>query len=148
MNCGIYRKNISLLLDGLLAEPAVGRLLAHLDSCPECREVYEGMLAVNETLKSALLSCPRGGLAERVKERIASQGRVRETGRSMPLWGSVPLVAALVLIALGVGNFAGRSLTGLVALERPESRLEFLVADNGSSFADVMLDMRGGEGSR
>lgn len=148
MNCGIYHKNISLLLDGLLAEPARGELRAHLDSCTECRRVYEGMLALNETLKTAPLPSPGRNLAARVKERVSTQSRVPGNGRAMPLWGSVPIVAALVLIALGVGNLAGRSLTGLVALERPESRLEFLVADNGNSFADVMLDMRGGEGSR
>jgi anti-sigma factor RsiW len=148
MKCGIYQKEISLLLDGILDEPALDALRAHLDACPECRRVYDGMTAVNERLRSAPIPCPHGGLAERVKERIASRGQYHVGGRSIPLWGSVPLVAFLVLAALGLGNLAGQSLTGLVALERPESRLELLVADNGNSFADVMLDMHGGEGAR
>lgn len=148
MKCSIFQKKISLLLDGRLAEPDRDMLRAHLDVCPECQRFYEGMRAVNETLKSAPLLCPDQELAGRVKERVALRGQSQDGGRSIPLWGSVPLVAVLVLLALSVGNFAGRSLTGLVVTEQPESRLEFLVADNGNSFADVMLDMRASEGSR
>ncbi len=148
MKCGIYQKEISLFLDGVLDEPVLDALRAHLDACPECRRVYEGMSAVNETLRSGPIPCPHGSLADRVKERIAARGQFHVGGRSIPLWGSVPLVAFLVLAALGIGNLAGQSLTGLVAFERPESRLELLVADNENSFADVMLDMRGGEGVR
>lgn len=148
MKCGIYQQEISQLLDGVLDKPALDGLREHLDVCPECRRVYDGMKALNETLRSAPVPCPHSGLADRVKERIASRSQYQVGGRAIPLWGSVPLVAFLVLAALGLGNLAGQSLTGLVALERPESRLELLVADNGNSFADVMLDMRGGEGVR
>lgn len=148
MKCGTYQKEISLLVDGLLDEPTLGALTAHLDACPECRRVHEGMLACNEMLRSVSAPVPDEGLSVRVKERIASYRQSREGGRPMPLWGSVPLAALLVLLALGVGSLAGRSLTGLISPARPEATLEFLVADNGSSFADVMLDMRAGEGSR
>ena len=141
MSCLTYQKMISQLIDGELSAPSSEQLQIHLEGCSECRDLYKRMLSVNSYVKAVELSLPSSALAERVKERIAVVRTRREDTRRLPAWGRVPALALIVLVALGLGNLAGRSLGEILTSGRPEKGIELLVTDNGQAFSDVILDI-------
>lgn len=145
MSCFTYQKMISRLIDGELSAPSSEQLRQHLEGCSECQDLYKRMLSLNDYLKAVESSLPSSALAERVKERIASVRTGREETRRLPAWGSVPAIALVVLVALGLGNLAGRSLSEILTAGRLERGIELLVTDNGQAFSDVILAI-GGEG--
>jgi len=132
---------ISPLVDGELSEASAMALRAHLASCADCRLVHERVEALNGDLRSVVATLPTSHLAEKVKESIAARRVRSEASDFLPTWGRVPIMAMLVLIALGLGNLAGTSLTDLIAPREPEVTSEFSINDNGHSFADLILDL-------
>ena len=48
-DCGEYQREISLLIDGELAEPQKTGLLRHIGQCDECRRVYDAFNAISLT---------------------------------------------------------------------------------------------------
>jgi hypothetical protein len=60
----------------------------------------------------------------------------------------VPLLALIVLLAIGVGNLAGRSMTEILVGDQSEAKLEYLLTDAGQSFSDIVLDIAVEENSR
>jgi hypothetical protein len=63
-------------------------------------------------------------------------------------WRPVPLFALIVLLAIGVGNLAGRSMTEILVGDQSEAKLEYLLTDAGQSFSDIVLDIAVEENSR
>ena len=60
----------------------------------------------------------------------------------------MPLFAIILLLAIGLGNLAGRSMTEILAGDQSEAKLDYLLADAGQSFSDIVLDIAGEENSR
>jgi len=87
-------------------------------------------------------------LAARVKVRLAEQNAPRREKRFPLAWAQVPLFAMIVLLAIGAGNLAGRSMTEILLGEQSEAKLEYLLTDAGQSFSDIVLDMGVEENSR
>ena len=54
----------------------------------------------------------------------------------------------IVLLAIGVGNLAGRSMTEILVGDQSEAKLEYLLTDAGQSFSDIVLDIAVEENSR
>jgi hypothetical protein len=106
------------------------------------------MAALNSALKDVDLYRPPSMLASRVKARFADEsGPPRE--RLIPsAWRPVPLLALIVLLAIGVGNLAGRSMTEILVGDQSEAKLEYLLTDAGQSFSDIVLDIAVEENSR
>lgn len=148
MSCFTYQKMISQLIDGELSAPSSEQLRIHLEGCSECQDLYMRMLSLNDYVKAVESSLPSSALAERVKERIASVRTGREETWRLPAWSSVPAIALVVLVALGLGNLAGRSLGEILTAGRPERGIELLVTDNGQAFSDVILAIGGEEQDR
>lgn len=148
MKCQEFQKMISPLVDGELSEASARALRTHLDSCADCRHLHERVIALDGDLRSVMVVLPSSALAEKVKENIASRRRLREASDFLPAWGRVPIMAMLVLIALGLGNLAGTSLTDLITPREPEATSEFSINDNGHSFADLILDLSREEAPR
>jgi len=99
------------------------------------------MTALNRTLKDVDLYRPPSMLASRVKARFAQESG-QPTGRLFPsAWRQVPLFALIVLLAIGVGNLAGRSMTEILVGDQSEAKLEYLLTDAGQSFSDIVLDI-------
>lgn len=143
-----YQKRISLLQDGELNESSARDLLAHLTECPDCMRVYEDMGSLNGTLATVKLSLPDGSLASKVKAGIAV-GR-REFGYSwnFVLLKQVPVWALIAILAVGVGNIAGKTLTDALSGQDSTPKLESLLQDNGESLTDFVLDFGQGENSQ
>jgi len=148
MDCSDYQKHMSMLIDGELGQHSLQALESHLAACSVCRNAYERMTALNRTLKDVDLYRPPSMLASRVKARFAQESG-QPTGRLFPsAWRQVPLFALIVLLAIGVGNLAGRSMTEILVGDQSEAKLEYLLTDAGQSFSDIVLDIAVEENSR
>ncbi len=149
MNCTTCGKHISRMIDGEL-DRSLGELVGkHLEECSFCRQFYAKLTTMNSSLKLyGELTVPAPGLAGRVKGRISTV-REREKGNDWTsLWGWAPAAAMVLVLALGVGNIAGRSLSDILRPPSMEAAAELLDADDGNSLADIVLDMTQEENAR
>lgn len=141
MECQKFKREISALLDGELT-PSVSEALAeHLDRCVECRQEYERMADLDRSLHAMEVPRPDPLLAAKVKARLSELRHDKGEPLPLPAWSRVPLMVMIVLLALGLGNLAGRSMTELGTADRQEVVLESLVPDAGHSFADVIASI-------
>ena len=124
MSCIKFHEMISKLVDGELSEPAVAQLRSHMSQCEECRSFYEHIGRLDDNLQAMESTLPSTALAIRVKDRIADLRRGNGNSRWFPSWIQVPLVAVLVLCALGVGNLAGKSLSQMITSDRYQTGIE------------------------
>lgn len=146
MSCITYQRMISRLLDGELPEAAAEELRIHLVGCSLCQAFFQQVSALDQGMKAIESALPPSALAGRVKARIAEH-RPDMAGRHVfPAWARVPVMAVLVLCALGVGNLAGKSLSTMFVTDRQEGTLDLLETDGGQSFTDALLEI-GGEGT-
>jgi anti-sigma factor RsiW len=148
MDCNEYQKHISMLIDGELGESSSQALKTHLSSCSACSRSYERLEALHKTLNGVGLAWPPPGLASRVKGRLAEQS-VPTRGRIFAsAWGQVPLFALILLLAIGLGSLAGRSMSEILLGDTSETKLQYLISDAGQSFSDIVLDLAVEENSR
>ncbi len=148
MECHSYQRLISKLIDGELAAPATQELRDHLAACPECDRMYQQMSAMTRSLESVWTPTPEPGLAGRVKARVADERRAIEQKEGMRSWVRVPLMAMVVLLALGLGNLAGKSMTEIIGSDDAGEALEGIGPDLTQSFADVLIDLGSEENAR
>ena len=148
MDCNDYQKHMSLLIDGELGQHALQALETHLTACSGCRNTYERMAALNSTLKDVDLYGAPSMLASKVKARFAEESGPSRARLVPSAWRPVPLLALIVLLAIGVGNLAGRSMTEILVGDQSEAKLEYLLTDAGQSFSDIVLDIAVEENSR
>lgn len=148
MSCTRYETTISRMLDGELDHPSAHELRMHLNDCARCRKLYHRLSELNGSIAEMPVPFPAPDLSLRVKERIASAGEASPAKRLVPPWGRAVAFAMAVVVALGVGNLVGKSLSSVV-FERvkPDPGIELLVLENGQSFSDAILEI-GPEGSQ
>jgi len=146
MSCIKFHEMISKLVDGELSEPAREQLISHLSQCRDCTTFYERVETLDDNLQTIESVLPNTALPVRVKDRIADLRRGNGHRPWFPSWVQVPLMAVIVLCALGVGNLAGKSLGQMLTSDRYQNGIELLVTETGQSFSDVVLDI-GTEGN-
>ncbi len=149
MDCRKRENQISMVLDGQLESSASEELLAHIATCKTCRSLRDRIIELNAGMAALapVLAIPPD-LATKVKERI-SAARNREYDRHLTLVRrQVPIVVMTVLLAIGVGNLAGRSVSRVLFTERTDSALEILSPDTGQSLGDLLMDVVQEENSR
>lgn len=147
MECGKYKEQISLMIDGELSVSASEALKAHVVGCPDCRRFHERLNALRVTLSRTAFVQPRPALAQRVKEGLARR-KDHRLARDPVLWRRVPVMAMIVLLALGLGNLAGRSISDLFVSSQPQSPLELMAPDSESSLSDALLEIGAEENHR
>lgn len=142
MNCQNVQKKLSALLDGEETGLEKERLEEHLKSCEECSQAWRQMRIVTQRV-THMKGYPvdEKELTDKIKRRIATRSgnNVHELG--LGLWARVPVFALLLLIALGMGNYAGRSLIEVFLPPTEDPLTETLLLENGSSFGDVFLEL-------
>lgn len=141
MNCRTFQRQISSFVDAELGPAATKALREHLAQCRECRSRYERVAALDAALKAMPAERPQPDLAGQVKARIARVATRRDEQRAFPDWIRVPLAAMIILLALGLGNLAGRSMLGTVSAEQPEALLEIVAPSTDYSLADVVMNV-------
>jgi predicted anti-sigma-YlaC factor YlaD len=82
-------------LDGTLAAPDRQRLMAHLDTCPQCRADWEALSALEQLLSRPRVVQPAPGFAIRVEARLTRIENQRRT-----LVGGLILLGAAVVFSL------------------------------------------------
>ncbi len=142
MSCKRYHKKLSALLDGQLNGLEKDRLEEHLKSCVECAETLRQYAITTERVKQmGLHMLDERALATRIKDRIAARHGASRDERGLSAWRRVPVFALLILIAVGVGNVAGRSIVEAFFPVSEESFGEALLVQNGASLTDAFMDL-------
>jgi anti-sigma factor RsiW len=141
MKCLDCQKQISALIDGELPETFKTGLEHHLQECSSCSNYYQRMVSANSQVRALAAYSVDPFIAEKVKERIgAARNRSRDY-RPFPLWGRIPAFATLIILAIGLGNFAGTSLFEILNAGQAENLVELLVQDNVQSFGDLVMEI-------
>jgi anti-sigma factor RsiW len=143
MRCADVEKQISRLVDGELPESLAAQVAAHLDLCEACLAFQEQVVSLNARLMAFPVSPVSADLAARVRESITHQRGYELRPFLIPAWCRVPLMAALVLVALGIGGISGRSIGELVMQPRSEISMEDVIPGQTGSFAQVAFDLFG-----
>lgn len=142
MRCGDYQKIIGRLVDGELDAGSTSTVQEHLSSCSECRAFLERLTLLDRSLKSMPRLEPRISLAGMVKARITEARQGSQTSIFVPRWIQVPVAVALIMVAVGLGNLAGRSLTEILEGPPPDASLELLVSSPGMSFGEALTELQ------
>ena len=142
MDCRQREKQISMLLDGELRSDASEELVGHLAICERCRIVRDRVLALNADLKAGVDSVAMpSNLTIKVKERI-SAARNREFDKGLAIiWRQVPIMAMIALLAIGLGNLAGRSVSNILFSDRHNTIVQAVMPDTGESLGDLLMDV-------
>ena len=98
-NCAVMQEWISRMLDEELNAEEQAALAKHLETCPDCRALYEAFSAVSGALREDLEEPPES-LRENVMAEIRRE-EIRKKNRR-PRW-AVLTVAAAAALALGLG---------------------------------------------
>ncbi|MGC8659984.1 MAG: anti-sigma factor family protein [Desulfomonilaceae bacterium] len=145
-----YQKRISLLLDGVLEKSSEEELCSHLEKCAECMHAYKKMVSLNETLGNLKPLLPDDSLANKIRAQIAAEPepRVRGGWWSFSLLKQVPAWALIAILAVGVGDMAGRILTEALSVQDMSHSLENLIQDQGESLTDLVINFGQSENGR
>ena len=115
--CEAYRDRISAYLDGELTGEECRELLAHLESCGDCRMYLDSELAIREALAGLETPAPEGFEA-RVMEKIRAEAwdAPEKKTAAFPGWRRwAALAACCAVVCLGI--FGGGILKGWSALD-------------------------------
>ena len=111
-DCEAYIEQISVLLDGELSEYETEVLMAHLDTCPECRIFYDAFTSISENTASLAVAAPEG-FADGVMIAVENDIRIRTLKRRRFSIGRITTVAACLTVVLfaasrlSQNNFSG-----------------------------------------
>ena len=99
-DCLNFEQQISAMIDGELPEAERQALEAHLETCPDCMEVYRMFSGISAAMNDISFE-PPADLKERVLQQI-------EDGRERLNWKRYAAMAAAFVVVVGVAFFAGK----------------------------------------
>ena len=109
-DCKSYYNLISELQDSELEAAKESELRAHIDSCPECRRIYEAFSGISEALEEELVPVPEA-LASGIMFKINMENEIKEKQKKRRRWSSYLTAAAcFAMVVFGVaqsGLFGG-----------------------------------------
>jgi len=107
-DCLNFEQQISAMIDGELPEAERQALEAHLETCPDCMEVYRMFSGVSAAMHDISFE-PPADLKERVLQQIEDEKVTSiEDGRKRLNWKRYAAMAAAFVVVVGVALFAGR----------------------------------------
>ncbi len=145
MKCEEIQKQLSVMLDRESSPESSEKLLGHLQTCQTCSAFYEKAQQVNRVMSSAQMVLPNSALANIVKERIAQKRGTASVQKVVSFWKSAPVYAMVVLLAVGVGNMAGNSLTQAIMNSGEENSLELIIPNGTEYISDIFTEMAQGD---
>ena len=98
MACENFIDLIFKKIDGEITPEEDALLSAHMSECPECREEYEELLSLEDTLSSLPEEDVPEGFAATVTERIKAQKPVAKTHRFRPYFSVAAACVVLVVV--------------------------------------------------
>jgi anti-sigma factor RsiW len=148
MKCADCKKRLSSFLDGEIPQAGLSALEEHMSACEECRRLYARMTVLDESLRSLHAPVPHSDLSSKVKAELFSDKRSLWECVPLSVRRTIPVLIVILMLAIGLGTMAGRSLTNLLLDRQPRAKAEFVVLDMGNSLADTVLDLGSRETSR
>ena len=145
MKCEEIQKHLSVIIDGESLLESSEKLLGHLQTCDTCSAFYEKAQQMNRIMNSAQMVLPNSALANIVKERIARKREGASARNPVSFWKSAPVYAMVILLALGVGNMAGNSLTQAIMNSGEENSLELIIPNGTEYISDIFTEMAQGD---
>lgn len=107
-DCLNFEQQISAMIDGELPEAERQALEAHLETCPDCMEVYRMFSGASAAMHDISFE-PPADLKERVLQQIEDEKVTSiEDGRKRLNWKRYAAMAAAFVVVVGVALFAGR----------------------------------------
>ena len=107
-DCLNFEQQISAMMDGELPEAERQALEAHLETCPDCMEVYRMFSGVSAAMHDISFE-PPADLKERVLQQIEDEKVTSiEDGHKRLNWKRYAAMAAAFVVVVGVALFAGR----------------------------------------
>ncbi|MFQ6617009.1 MAG: anti-sigma factor family protein [Fidelibacterota bacterium] len=118
MNCYQVRDQISSYIEKELTLPQVTQFETHLSACPSCRDTYEGVVSVVQTLRGSEKVTPSDRFDARLKARLdrVADRPVRRPSRIVhggtvlgfePKYAVMSVAALVAIIVLSVSLFPG-----------------------------------------
>lgn len=143
MHCEEALLLISGHLDNENTELEEARLQAHLEQCPDCRQVLESFQLMDAGLLSLEEEAP-ARLHDRVMEAVRKEAAPR---RKKNPWMGVLASAAAVALVVGIGWFASdRNADGSMAQDSNEPMTVSLYADTAKDLQVQSLTVRAVDG--
>ena len=157
--CRRYRKDLSLLASGVLADAESGEVKSHLAACPACWNYYAEMKAVTASLANGPQNLaqlqPTPAARNRWAREIRAAGKPEPICRLTPaeafrewchdvIWSSRRVWAGLAAVWLLIlaGNVSLRDNPNAFAMKSPPSSQEMILAlkDRQSVLAELLAD--------
>lgn len=145
MKCEEIQKQLSVMVDRESPPESSEKLLAHLQTCHECSAFYENAQQMNRIMNSAQMVLPNSALANVVKERIARKREGASPRKLVSFWKSAPVYAMVILLAVGMGNMAGNSLTKAIMNSGEENSLELIIPNGTEYLSDIFTEIGQGD---
>ena len=107
-DCLNFEQQISAMIDGELPEAERQALEAHLETCPDCMEVYRMFSGLSAAMHDISFE-PPADLKDRVLEQIEEEKITPiEEGARRWSWKRYAAMAAAFAVVVGVALFAGK----------------------------------------
>ncbi|MCX5642426.1 MAG: zf-HC2 domain-containing protein [Candidatus Omnitrophica bacterium] len=109
LSCWLIRKRMVEYLCGELSGEKGRRVASHLETCPDCRKVWEGMKMTADVIKDLPLPEPPGAFWDFYAKRVTA--RISENPRRHPIEGFygfkkilIPVVSFLLFVSISLGG--------------------------------------------
>ncbi len=139
MNCLHYQQTLSKGMDGEANKEAFAAARRHCRQCERCSVFYEAIAGIDSRLGALLEPVASSALKARVKAAIADG-----TSRSWPrfrLHTLIPVYAALVLLAVAIGSFAGKTLIASDYHERAGEVFNLVAPTTENTLAEAVIEL-------
>ena len=118
MDCNNFKFNISAFLDGELSKEEAEKISEHINTCENCKKVYESYSNLSKTIKSSEAELPEGFKVLMPKKNIFSILRGHEMAAS-----AIAAAVALMVFAGGISKDIYMSPSIPETAEMPETKI-------------------------
>ena len=105
-DCERYTEMISRLADSELSEPEKTELLAHLETCPDCRRVYDAFEFISSSIDEGI-EPPKSLCAEVMNAVRTTSIQAQSAKKRTRTWGRLTALAACLAIVVFAASKTG-----------------------------------------
>ncbi len=134
-----YLKLVSKYIDRELPGSDSVIVEQHLKDCENCRAFHDTALQLNDLMHSQAPAIHADIMARKVMTNLRVNS---ENKKGLPLsWARLPAYVMILALALGLGNFAGKSLIDISPLHSSNPALDLLASESENSLAAAVIDI-------
>lgn len=128
MHCNEFRRRMSAWLDGEVDAPIAAAIEGHRQECLDCRQSFEKLAAVHESMKNPASAPIPAGFAEAVMRKVRGIPLQRNKELDIKQWWqelTLPAragIAVAAMLIMCMGGFMGTSLRPEYGLPKTAAR--------------------------